>query len=326
MFQRSKMLAGIFSYFYLISFFHRGLFFLFNYSRAKTFSSEIIGNLIFWSCPLDIMTSLALTLIPGFIICLQPFTIKFRKLLKVYLAVVSILICVIHTADILLFMQWGNRFNGSALRMVQHFGEITANFSISLFIQILVLLVPSLAVLSLILYKGIFPGIRELQGPEKNRGEALLLVPMYILPACGVLFFFPYTGANGFWDFAMGYQSADIMFCIRGRENPLYNFLAYALPTIRKVPECKYPPLDNKILPESILPKHLNVHHYVIDKNSRPNVILIISESFSSDIIGVLSNQNNSKSLTPNFDVLSENGVFFTNFYASTCGTRGALF
>ncbi len=51
----------------------------------------------------------------------------------------------------------------------------------------------------------------------------------------------------------------------------------------------------------------------------RPNVVIILSESWSAGLTGSLSNARN---LTPNFDSLAEKGILFENFYASGSRTN----
>lgn len=53
------------------------------------------------------------------------------------------------------------------------------------------------------------------------------------------------------------------------------------------------------------------------DNEQRPNVILIAIESFSGDFLKAFGNKDN---LTPNYDKLANESIFFTNLYAT--GTR----
>ncbi len=53
------------------------------------------------------------------------------------------------------------------------------------------------------------------------------------------------------------------------------------------------------------------------ENESRPNIILIAIESFSGDFLKAFGNKDN---LTPNYDSLANNSIFFTNLYAT--GTR----
>jgi len=55
----------------------------------------------------------------------------------------------------------------------------------------------------------------------------------------------------------------------------------------------------------------------------RPNILIIIAESFGGTFVGAMGNPHN---ITPNFDALTKEGVFFTNFYANSYRTdRGVL-
>lgn len=56
---------------------------------------------------------------------------------------------------------------------------------------------------------------------------------------------------------------------------------------------------------------------------SRPNILIIIAESFGGTFVGAMGNHDN---ITPNFDALTKEGVFFTDFYANSYRTdRGVL-
>ena len=59
-----------------------------------------------------------------------------------------------------------------------------------------------------------------------------------------------------------------------------------------------------------------------LDSNQKLNVVLIILESFTADLIEPLGGQNN---ITPNFTKLANRGILFTNFYASGNRTEKGL-
>lgn len=55
----------------------------------------------------------------------------------------------------------------------------------------------------------------------------------------------------------------------------------------------------------------------------RPNVLIIVCESFAGTFVGAMGNPNN---ITPEFDSLTKEGLFFTNFYANSYRTdRGMV-
>ena len=59
---------------------------------------------------------------------------------------------------------------------------------------------------------------------------------------------------------------------------------------------------------------HSNPKPKRILKNKRPNIVLLLMESWSADIIESLGGM---PGITPNFDSLTKDGLLFTNFYAS---------
>lgn len=94
--------------------------------------------------------------------------------------------------------------------------------------------------------------------------------------------------------------------------------------------ETFYPTLDDKtaytVLRKTLLQNNQhytstqwdNIDRIVNGKNeSRPNIILIAIESFSGDFLKAFGNKDN---LTPNYDSLANQSIFFTNLYAT--GTR----
>ncbi len=54
---------------------------------------------------------------------------------------------------------------------------------------------------------------------------------------------------------------------------------------------------------------------YSILNTERPNIVFIILESFTADLVGVLDGEKN---VTPHIDSLSKTGILFTHFYASS--------
>lgn len=54
---------------------------------------------------------------------------------------------------------------------------------------------------------------------------------------------------------------------------------------------------------------------YSILNSEKPNIVFIILESFTADLVGVLDGEKN---ITPHLDSLSKTGILFTNFYASS--------
>ncbi len=69
--------------------------------------------------------------------------------------------------------------------------------------------------------------------------------------------------------------------------------------------------------PDIIIDQETNALYQSNENDKRPNVILICMESLSADYMSIFGNP---KKLTPTLDSLADNGVFFTNMFAT--GTR----
>lgn len=55
-------------------------------------------------------------------------------------------------------------------------------------------------------------------------------------------------------------------------------------------------------------------HDIRILENERPNIVMVILESWAAEALGALSD---AKGISPNFDAMASEGVLFTNFYAA---------
>ena len=70
---------------------------------------------------------------------------------------------------------------------------------------------------------------------------------------------------------------------------------------------------NSEFLNDRDITRNIKNHH----KGKKYNVIFVIVESLSADYLGVFGNKDN---LTPNIDIIANEGMLFTNFYAT--GTR----
>ncbi|MGB5106998.1 MAG: sulfatase-like hydrolase/transferase [Candidatus Zixiibacteriota bacterium] len=75
---------------------------------------------------------------------------------------------------------------------------------------------------------------------------------------------------------------------------------------------------------DSLPPRFERSVHFDLSANDRPNVILILMESFASAGVGCL-NSRVPHELTPQFDSLARHGVLFTNFYSAGMHTYAGI-
>ncbi|MBR2979428.1 MAG: sulfatase-like hydrolase/transferase [Myxococcaceae bacterium] len=320
MFSRLKLVTGFFSFFYLTSVLHRVAFALDNWPRASTLGRELWPLIVHYSVAADVIFASALTVIPALLIGAQFFLAKTERWLKFYAAIAIVLISIVNTVDLLIYRFWGIRCNFDIIKTARDPAAIWANLSGALFVDIVLRFLPCLAMLGALAWWTLF---REINCKTAFRRSDLVVY----IPISAILCLSAFVGATPYKndqmndDFFGANQEADVTFALESLKNPLYVTLYQILPTIRELPECVYP-------------KDLEVRdfEYADDDKSeeklltadRPNIILVIGESFSSNVISFFHG-NQALKTTPQFDRLAREGILFKNFYANESGTIGAL-
>ena len=318
---RTKLALGIFSFFYLSSSLHRLVFALDNFHKSKALGENLWWLILHWSLPADLVLASALSVLPISLILLQFFCLKTDRLIKIYMAIALTCLTIVNTVDLLIYQFWGRRCDLETFSALKQPWTILANFSGSLAVEILVRLIPECLILFIALRLTIFRKLRGLGSLDRRE----LIV---FLPICAFLCFFSASGIQPNSNenlnhafFADENQARDLPFAMQVLENPARTVLYQALPTIHETPPCLYPEGTPEYrAPEPQPRERVTLLRQGID---RPNIIIVV-ESFSSDVIGILDGDDKN-GLTPRFDALSEEGILFTNFYANTAWTVGAI-
>ncbi|MCX6258854.1 MAG: LTA synthase family protein [Bacteroidia bacterium] len=232
-----------------------------------------------------------------------------RRYLKIILSVYTIFILIILTivivADLELYRNWGYRMDNTPLLYLRTPGEAMASVKW----QTIFLLV-SIMTAIIIAFSFIFTRITGkiiLKLPEGNWKRSLV----FIMLTC--LLFIPIRGS-----FSLATVNTGMVYFHKDNYpnqaavNVIFNVI-YSLTEIKKQPEYHY-------MEESKAEEMLRLIHtdkYKTDKvlkTSRPNIVIILLESFTYNIIGSLGGRSD---ITPNFNRLSKEGILFSNFYAS---------
>lgn len=226
--------------------------------------------------------------------------------LKAYNYTLFIILPFLFIADLVLYQFWGFRLDNTPLLYIKNPDEMFASVSTG-FVLLGILSSALLSVLLIHLYNR-YSG-RHLK--NLNKATVLekiitgVLVPSMIIPVRGGFntspvnlssaYFSPHTFANHaavnlYWN--LGYS-----FTNRETKNNPYAFYN------RKSAQSSF----TELMGQSVSDK-------TFISNKRPNIILIILESFTSKIIGTLEGL---PEITPGFNKLSGQGILFTNFYAN---------
>lgn len=214
-------------------------------------------------------------------------------------------LCLAVVADLELYHHWGFRLNTTPLFYMG--SEAAGSAGKGVIATLIVILILFFAIFLFLYVKFVVRYVNTLK-PTAKRSAILILVvtAMMFIPIRGgfsvatmnagqVYFhktnnFANHAGINVLWNFLSSLQS-DV--------NLLYPEDYFDLQLTETYFNALYPKNDSTV---SVL------------KSNRPNVILIIVEGFTANVIESLGGR---KGITPNFNQLSKEGILFTNFYAS---------
>ncbi len=257
---------------------------------------------------LDVSAACYLSLIPVFLFIGNAFSTSSlaEKLLHFYMAFAISIIAVIEITSVFLYREWGNTINYRAVRYLLYPTDAASSVDLKTIISGL-----SLTILFSLAWIFVF---RKLFFPFSNPSEkkwtagfALVLFPLLFIGIRGsvgkisISESHAYFSQNNFLNQAAlnkaWYFSRNVLNNV-SREKPFYYF-----------PEFEQQQFLEKLYPEGKTVQWLN--------HKQPNIVLIILESWNTDVIGSL---NGIKKLSPGFDSLAGNGILFTNMYGS--GTR----
>lgn len=243
---------------------------------------------------------------------------RFDKIFTyVYLAIVLLIIYFSLLAEIPFWDEFGVRFNFIAVDYLIYTYEVISNINESYPLPLIIFVLVALIILTFVFLqkRKIFRNTFSDKRPISKRFALFsLLIPALILSLIlknkqadfSNNLVLNELGKNGTFSFFSAFKS---------------NELDY---------ETFYPKIDDKEA-YSVLKKNLLQENQAYlsnkwddisrttksDNEQRPNVILIAIESFSGDFLKAFGNKDN---LTPNYDKLANESIFFTNLYAT--GTR----
>lgn len=243
---------------------------------------------------------------------------RFDKIFTyVYLAIVLLIIYFSLLAEIPFWDEFGVRFNFIAVDYLIYTYEVISNINESYPLPLIIFVLVALIVLTFVFLqkRKIFRNTFSDKRPISQRFALFsVLIPALILSL--IL-------KNKQADF-----SNNLVLNELGKNGTFSFFTAFKSNELDY--ETFYPKIDDKEA-YSVLKKNLLQENqaYLSNKwddisritksenEQRPNVILIAIESFSGDFLKAFGNKDN---LTPNYDKLANESIFFTNLYAT--GTR----
>jgi phosphoglycerol transferase MdoB-like AlkP superfamily enzyme len=276
-------------------------------------------SVFFYALKLDFSTASYLVFIPFLLLLISFITAKKwpLKMTNIYTLIILIIYSLIASAELGLYAEWKTKLSYKALAYLKNPSEIfnsasTAEFSLLLFLWVFTFGIA-------------FWGYLKLFSPERRAMSGLGLKPVFAaMISLPVLFF----GARGGLS-AIPVSTSSAYFSKHNilnltAVNSLYNMGVNLLNTMSFDKENIFKTMPDADALAIVKKIHLVEKDTTVSilKISKPNIVIVLIESFSADLIESLGGE---PGITPHFRELEKEGLLFTNFYANANRSQQAM-
>lgn len=298
------------------------LFLLYHHDLASNHSFVENLQVIFYGLKLDATMAGYLTVIP---LLLTLVSIWFpgdriHTILKVYIAVIALIISIIFTVDEALYSYWEFRLDSSIFFYLESPKNAMASVPILAFIFQFIKTVVFVVLIYWLFKRFIIPVL-----PLKSTVKKWQTMSVGIVIG-GILFIairggvttstanvgMVYFSKHQFLNHAAINPCFNLIYSMSKRENFASQFQTFSEVKREELFSSLYPTSNNRPIDEES--KLLNT--------KRPNILMIILEGISANVIESIGGESN---VTPHLNKLSEEGVLFSNMYASSFRTDRGL-
>ncbi|PIY07988.1 MAG: hypothetical protein COZ18_14635 [Flexibacter sp. CG_4_10_14_3_um_filter_32_15] len=296
---------------------HRAIFFIYNYSifNEYPFLEQIQA---FWEAiHLDFSTAGYLIVVPTLLLVGYIFSVNFVHKFN-YLLI--LLVGISSVTDTLLYHEWGTKLNAYALSFLLYPTQMMASITISQIVLAIILEV-SLISFGIFLYRFILKlGVYDSKEFEKFNFNQNIIYPLGYGVVSAFLMVLTFLAIRGGVGVAPINQSA-AYYSAHAPLNHLatntsWNLLFNILATNKASKQGEIKFFDKKTAHQNIqeVYKSNPKEQEKILRYTRPNVVLVILESYTSDVIETLGGE---KGVAPNFSKMTKEGLLFDNIYST---------
>ncbi len=291
----------------------RMIFLCFFWSSLSHETAVSILSSFYYALKTDISAASYLVAIPVLMVLTRLFFDSgfLSKLQRAYVPAVLFINALVTSADPALYREWGIKTSYKALLYLSHPSEVLSTATTAQLL-IFVLLVMIQFALGYFIYEKLIIGRAESTAPYKAASfvGTIFLIPFLILGIRGGMQQIPVQAAdsyystnailnwaavNSLWGLGQSIAAANQY----GSQNP-YRF---------------YPKAQAEQTVDALYAAQKDQTPHFL-KTSKPNIVLIIFEGWSADLIESIS-ANHERSCTPHFDKLASHGLLFTDCLAS---------
>jgi phosphoglycerol transferase MdoB-like AlkP superfamily enzyme len=299
----------------IIQFFFRLLFLLYYGDQAEHLSLEEAWQTYRYGFRHDASLTGYVLIIPTILLALFSFARKdhTRKWIHIYSIMILVIFILAYMNNLVVYQFWNYPIDKSIFDYVDSPKEWLANTKTISFIVSLVIFLLFLMGLFFLLRNYITNNLKNLTASWPSGILFILILPLLIFPIRGSSAVAPLNTGSVF------FHKDDIL--NHAAVNPLWN-LFYSVGQGNKLSSH-----FNFIAEQEAGLAHDSLYHHSgifpdLLNDQRPNLVIIIMESFGADII---SDLGGNPQVTPEFNRLTDKGIFFNNFYSTGPMTDRAL-
>ena len=317
--ERLKFVGLYFFYWLVVFILQKPIFLLFQFSESKKHGfSDWIGTITHGFC-MDISAAGYCTLFPLLLLLISCFTssnLWVKKITKGYTYLLISILSLLFVADLFLYKYWGFRIDTTPLFYLKTPKDAMASGTWGEYISSLITLTIYILLL-LKLFKIFWTKTKDF--PSHSY---LTIAPLLLLFG---LLFLGIRGGIGVSTMNAGYvYFSESTFLNHAAINPTWNFLNSC--TKSNDFDKQYRFMDDadatKLVNQLNTPQDSTYNHLSILKTNKPNIILIIMEGIGSNMIETLGGK---QGVAPNLCKYTQEGICFTNFFASSFRTDRGL-
>lgn len=296
------------------------LFMLYQPQLPEKFPATDFLKVIWHGLSLDLTMAGYFTIIP-LLIALLSVWLSSRYItlfLKGYFLFVALIIAAVFSVDLALYAYWGFRLDATPLFYLQSPKDAMASIPAGTFVLQTGIFIASTLVIYFLFQRYIIPVLKNTKVTYRWATSAVILL-------LGGLLVLPIRGGIGVATANVGqvYFSSNL-FLNHAAINPCFSLMASVLKEQDFASQYNYLPNEERANTfNQLTEQHPNQAFPRVLTTRRPNIILILLESFSANAIQALGGEPD---ITLNLNKLSQEGILFTNMFASSFRTdRGIV-
>ncbi len=235
---------------------------------------------------------------------------------KAYTSIIIALFVLITAAELGLYAEWNTKLSYKALSYLQNPSEVFNSINTMLFVS-LVLIWLLLSIAFTLVYVKWVAKVRQLSGLHYGALWTLLFVPALLFLAIrGGVQEIPITTSSAYFSRHNILNLAAV--------NSGYNMLVNTLDSRRFGSENLFASMEHGEALEIVKKLHevKGDSSMKLLNTTRPNIVIVLLESWSADLIESLGGE---PGITPHFRELENEGLLFTQFYASANRSQQAM-